>query len=251
MAERIAYLERLLWGGKRDRRVAQGPTLFDAFFDEAAESKEAAIASTVREIRKEAEKRRAGSGKKPARHLGGRNPVVAVGRCDLQQCGILPRSAAFEPLHRLVEAILMEQIGRKCDIGFGARGIGPLQQLLLRIARRLHQRGKRHAHHLPRTAQVIRRHPLPQRALRRRQERCIIENTLYGFDPREVGAPVMHPPDNARIEFVRPELYRHGLTLRDRHPLGNRERIGRLRQRQDYVGIARHQPLLIAWKPLP
>lgn len=67
MAERIAYLERLLWGGKRDRRVAQGPTLFDAFFDEAAESKEAAIASTVREIRKEAEKRRAGSGKKPAR----------------------------------------------------------------------------------------------------------------------------------------------------------------------------------------
>ena len=67
MAERIAYLERLLWGGKRDRRVAQGPTLFDAFFNEAAESKEAAIASTVREIRKEAEKRRAGSGKKPAR----------------------------------------------------------------------------------------------------------------------------------------------------------------------------------------
>ena len=67
MAERIAYLERLLWGGKRDRRVAQGPTLFDAFFNEAAESKDAAIASTVREIRKEAEKRRAGSGKKPAR----------------------------------------------------------------------------------------------------------------------------------------------------------------------------------------
>ena len=67
MAERIAYLERLLWGGKRDRRVAQGPTLFDTFFNEAAESKEAAIASTVREIRKEAEKRRAGSGKKPER----------------------------------------------------------------------------------------------------------------------------------------------------------------------------------------
>ena len=46
-------------------------------------------------------------------------------------------------------------------------------------------------------------------------------------------------------------LHRHGLTLRDRHPLGHRERIGRLRQRQDYVGITRHQPLLIAWKPLP
>ena len=40
MAEHIAYLERLLWGGKRDKRVAQGPTLFDAFFNEAAENQE-------------------------------------------------------------------------------------------------------------------------------------------------------------------------------------------------------------------
>ena len=62
MAERIAYLERLLWGGRRDKRVMQGPILFDAFFNEAAEAKEAAIASTVREIRKEAVKRRASAG---------------------------------------------------------------------------------------------------------------------------------------------------------------------------------------------
>ena len=62
MAERIAYLERLLWGGKRDKRVAQGPTLFDAFFNEAADAREAAIAETVQEIRKEAEKRRAFAG---------------------------------------------------------------------------------------------------------------------------------------------------------------------------------------------
>ena len=53
MAERIAYLERLLWGGKRDKRVAQGPTLFDAFFNEAADAREAAIAETVQEIRKQ------------------------------------------------------------------------------------------------------------------------------------------------------------------------------------------------------
>ena len=45
----------------------QGPTLFDAFFTEAAEAKEAAIASTVREIRKEAEIRRTSAGKKPER----------------------------------------------------------------------------------------------------------------------------------------------------------------------------------------
>lgn len=59
LTERVAYLERLLWGGKRDKRVAQGPTLFDELFNEAAEAKEAAIAETVQEIRKEAEKRRA------------------------------------------------------------------------------------------------------------------------------------------------------------------------------------------------
>lgn len=67
MAERIAYLERLLWGGKRDKRVAQGPTLFDAFFNEAADARESAIAETVQEIRKEAEKRRACGQKKPER----------------------------------------------------------------------------------------------------------------------------------------------------------------------------------------
>ena len=67
MAERIAYLERLLWGGKRDKRVAQGPTLFDAFFNEAADAREAAIAETVQEIRKEAEKRRACGRKKAVR----------------------------------------------------------------------------------------------------------------------------------------------------------------------------------------
>lgn len=82
MAERIAYLERLLWGGRRDKRVMQGPILFDAFFNEAAEAREAAIASTVREIRKEAEKRRASAGPDVIcmpdfRKNGGRNPPKA------------------------------------------------------------------------------------------------------------------------------------------------------------------------------
>lgn len=72
MAERIAYLERLLWGGKRDRRVMQGPTLFDELFNEAADAKEASIAETAEEIRKEAERRRkAGkrNAERPARYL--------------------------------------------------------------------------------------------------------------------------------------------------------------------------------------
>ena len=187
----------------------------------------------------------------PLRDLARRNACPVARRGDLQQRRVLLRGPPFEAFARLVERRLVAQRPCQRDIRFRPGAELLLRELLLRIARRLHQRGKRHAHHLPRTAQVIRRHPLPQRALRRRQERCIIENTLYGFDPREVGAPVMHPPDNTRIEFVRPELHRHGLTLRDRHPLGNRERIGRLRQRQDYVGITRHQPLLIAWKPFP
>ena len=58
LTERVAYLERLLWGGKRDKKVVQGPTLFDELFNEAAASKASAIAETVEEIRKEAEKRR-------------------------------------------------------------------------------------------------------------------------------------------------------------------------------------------------
>lgn len=55
LTERVAYLERLLWGGKRDKKAVQGPTLFDGLFNEAAASKASAIAETVEEIRKEAE----------------------------------------------------------------------------------------------------------------------------------------------------------------------------------------------------
>lgn len=67
MAERIAYLERLLWGGKRDKRVAQGPTLFDALFNEAVDAKEKAVADAAEEIKKEAEKRRARAAQNPKR----------------------------------------------------------------------------------------------------------------------------------------------------------------------------------------
>lgn len=66
LTEHIANLERLLWAGKRDKRVVQGPTLFDEFFNEATIAKEAAIAETVEEIRNEAEKHRA-AGKKETR----------------------------------------------------------------------------------------------------------------------------------------------------------------------------------------
>ena len=67
LTERVAYLERLLWGGKHDKHVAQGPTLFDDFFNEAADNKEAAITEAVQEIKAEAEKRRTSARKKPER----------------------------------------------------------------------------------------------------------------------------------------------------------------------------------------
>ncbi len=69
---------------------------------------------------------------------------------------------------------------------------------------------------------------------------------MNGFDSFEIGLPVVDPPHDARVEFAGAELHRHGLSRHDLHPLGNGERIGRLRQRQDYIGIPVHQPLLIA-----
>ena len=61
----------------------------------------------------------------------------------------------------------------------------------------------------------------------------------------------MNPPHDARIEFAGAELHRHDLPRRGLHALGHSERVSGLRQRQDYIGIALHQPLLIAWNPLP
>ena len=69
---------------------------------------------------------------------------------------------------------------------------------------------------------------------------------MDGFDAFEIGLPVVDPPHDARIEFAGAELHRHGLPGHDLRPLGHGERIGRLRQRQDYVGIAEHQPFPIA-----
>ena len=85
----------------------------------------------------------------------------------------------------------------------------------------------------------------------RREQGCAVQDALYGFDGFERGAAVMHAPHDPRVEFAGAELYGHGLPRLDMHPFGHCERIGGLRQRQDYVGIAEHQPLPIAWNPLP
>lgn len=61
LCERIAYLERMLYGSRRARRrqtLNEGPTLFDDEFKEALDEKHAAIEQTAREISAEAVRRR-------------------------------------------------------------------------------------------------------------------------------------------------------------------------------------------------
>lgn len=66
-SERIAYLERLLFGSKSDRLAAKAaqtnqPGLFDELFDQAYDERAAQIQHAAREIKAEAEKRRKSSG---------------------------------------------------------------------------------------------------------------------------------------------------------------------------------------------
>ena len=186
-----------------------------------------------------------------AGHLARRDARLVAGRSQLQQRFVLFRSAPLELLARLVERRFIVKFPGQCNITFRPGPELVVGKLLLRVARRLHQRRQRHAHHLAHRTHVVRGDPLPERHLLRREQGCVVKNTVDGFDPFEIGLPVVDPPHDARIEFAGTELHRHGLPGRDRRPLGHGERIGRLRQRKDYVGIAEHQPLPIAWNPLP
>lgn len=71
LRERIAYLERQLYGSKSDRRAALAPDgqpgLFDDQFRQAMEERAAEIERTAEDIEKEAEKRRNRAKKKPSR----------------------------------------------------------------------------------------------------------------------------------------------------------------------------------------
>ncbi len=66
--ERIAYLERMLYGSKRDKAPKADspsePTLFDDFFQKACDEKDKAIENARKQIEKEAQARRS---RKPAR----------------------------------------------------------------------------------------------------------------------------------------------------------------------------------------
>ena len=70
MCERIAYLERMLYGSKRDKRrqtLNEGPGLFEDEFNEALDERQAAIERTAAAIRAEADRRRRQPKKQSAR----------------------------------------------------------------------------------------------------------------------------------------------------------------------------------------
>lgn len=68
--ERIAYLERMLYGDRKDRKkeVQEGPGLFDGQFQQAVDEKEARLAKAAHDIEKEAEKRRETSRKSSSKN---------------------------------------------------------------------------------------------------------------------------------------------------------------------------------------
>ena len=69
--ERIAYLERLLYGAKSDRIASKvpenQPMLFDEFFQEAMDEKASQIEQAAKDIEKAALKRRQAARKSPSR----------------------------------------------------------------------------------------------------------------------------------------------------------------------------------------
>lgn len=128
--ERIAYLERMLFGSKRDRLKMphqEGPGLFDDFFKEALDARDAAIQDTVKEIHDEAEKRRKKAKKTPNRpqkyqYSGLEERVRTVypeGIGDLSQYDVIGKEATRilhrEPAHFWVEVIERPKLRLKSE----------------------------------------------------------------------------------------------------------------------------------------
>ena len=71
MNERIAYLERLLYGAKSDRIASKVPEnqpgLFDEFFKEAMDEKARQIEQAAKDIEQAAQRRRQAARKSPSR----------------------------------------------------------------------------------------------------------------------------------------------------------------------------------------
>ena len=120
--ERIAYLERLLYGSKSDRIAskvpANQPGLFDELFQEAMDEKARQIEQSAKEIEKEAQKRRASAKKassRPAsyRYIGLEERITTLmpEGVDAGQCDVIGKDVT-RVLHRQPAKVWVEVIER-------------------------------------------------------------------------------------------------------------------------------------------
>lgn len=122
MKERIAYLERMLYGSKRDKissKVPEGQLcLFDEEFKEAMDEKMNEITDMVKTIEDEAQKRREASKKKSHRPqsyqyagLEERTTILMPEGVDESQCDVIGKDIA-RILHRQSAKVWVEVIER-------------------------------------------------------------------------------------------------------------------------------------------
>lgn len=120
--ERIAYLERLLYGAKSDRVASKMPDnqpgLFDELFQEAMDEKAMRIEQAAKEIEKEAQKRRASAKKAPSRPtsyryvgLEERTTILMPEGVDARQCDVIGNDVT-RVLHRQPAKVWVEVIER-------------------------------------------------------------------------------------------------------------------------------------------
>lgn len=120
--ERIAYLERMLYGAKSDRIASKVPDnqpgLFDELFQEALDEKAMHIEQTAKEIEKEAQKRRASAKKASSRPtsyryagLEERTTTLMPEGVDADQCDVIGKDVT-RVLHREPAKVWVEVIER-------------------------------------------------------------------------------------------------------------------------------------------
>ena len=123
LKQRIAYLERMLYGSKSDRIKKDAATdgqlsLFDDFFKEAIDENAAKIEAAAKEIKKAADKRRKAAGKNPVRPakyqyagLEERTTLIMPEGVDAADCDVIGKDVA-RILHRDPAKIWVEVIER-------------------------------------------------------------------------------------------------------------------------------------------
>ena len=167
--------------------------------------------------------------------------LLAQSLGQLQQCRILLRCAARQFLKPLIQSLLRTPLLADRHRALGRHAELLLGKLLVGHTARLHLRGQRSTHHLAHRTHIIVGNPLPQTALRRREQWLGIEYSLDRFcaERRSLRG---YLPDDSRIDFSGAKLYHNCLTLTQmlRYFTLGREGECRLCQRQHDMCIKGH-----------